>query len=144
MDSVKTLSIWIFIVPIVVLNSCLFISVNWELFQDTIFQVNVIGRSGFTIPYIDGGTSISRSSRTYPAYLLFKPGMIITSILLIKYWVENNKLFNKIDEHTNLNFFVMVLFILLLQYLCNGHKLNAVILEPKLSHFCNVVYNFIR
>ncbi len=106
-NRIKKLSIWIFIVPIVVLNACLFISVNWELFQDTIFQVNVIGRSGFTIPYIDGGTSISRSSRTYPAYLLFKPGMIITSILLIQYWVENNKLFNKIDELTNLNFFLI-------------------------------------
>ena len=44
------------------------------------FQVDQIGRSGFTIPYIDGGVSISRTARTYPAYLIFKPGMIITAI----------------------------------------------------------------
>ena len=93
---IKKLSIWIFLIPIVVLNLCLFISVNYIIFEDTIFSVDQIGRSGFTIPYFDGGVSISRSARTYPTYLLFKPGMIITSILLIKYWIENNKLFLEI------------------------------------------------
>ena len=100
---IKKVSIWIFIVPIVVLNLCLLISVNGEILQGTIFQVDAIGRSSFTIPYIDGGTSISRSSRTYPAYLLFKPGMIITAFLLIKYWILNNKLIQKIDNQHNKN-----------------------------------------
>ena len=77
---IKKLSIWIFLIPIVVLNLCLFISVNYIIFENTIFSVDQIGRSGFTIPYFDGGVSISRSARTYPAYLLFKPGMIITAI----------------------------------------------------------------
>ena len=56
------------------------------------------GGIGFTIPYIDGGVSISRTARTYPTYLIFKPGMIITAILLIQYWLANNKLFKSITN----------------------------------------------
>ncbi len=100
---IKKLSIWIFLIPIVVLNLCLFISVNYIIFEDTIFSVDQIGRSGFTIPYFDGGVSISRSARTYPTYLLFKPGMIITSILLIKYWIANNKLFQNFETEPQKN-----------------------------------------
>ena len=81
-NRIRRISIWVFIVPVVVLNSCLFISVNYHLLENTMFTVDQIGRSGFTIPYIDGGVSISRSARTYPSYLLFKPGMLITAILL--------------------------------------------------------------
>ena len=103
LNRIRKISIWIFFVPIVVLNSCLFISVNYHLFENTIFIVDQIGRSGFTIPYIDGSLSISRSARTYPTYLLFKPGMIITAILLIQYWIANNKLFQKIDKNTKKN-----------------------------------------
>ncbi len=97
-NQIRITSIWIFILPVIILNLCLFISVNGHLLQGTIFQVDAIGRSSFTIPYIDGGTSISRVSRTYPTYLLFKPGMIITAILLIKYWIANNTLINKINN----------------------------------------------
>ena len=107
---IKKISIWIFIVPVVVLNLCLLISVNWHFFQHNfggIFRVDPIGTSGFTIPYIDGGTSISRSARTYPAYLLFKPGMIITSILLIQYWVMNNRLFKKINNEIKNKYFLI-------------------------------------
>jgi len=104
---IKKISVWIFIVPVVVLNACLFISVNWELFQHTIFQVDEIGKSAYTLPYIDGGTSISRSARTYPAYLLFKPGMIITAILLILYWFENNRLFKKINNRLKNEYFLI-------------------------------------
>ena len=95
-NRIKTISVWIFVVPIVVLNVCLFISINYHLFENTVFAVDQIGRSGFTIPYIDGGVSISRSARTFPTYLIFKPGMIITAILLIQYWFANNKLFKSI------------------------------------------------
>jgi len=97
-NRIRAISIWIFIVPVVVLNICLLISVNFHLFENTIFSVDQIGRSGFTIPYIDGGLSISRSARTYPTYLIFKPGMIITAILLIQYWLANNKLFKSITN----------------------------------------------
>ena len=97
-NRIRAISIWIFIVPVIALNICLLISVNYHLFENTIFSVDQIGRSGFTIPYIDGGVSISRSARTYPTYLIFKPGMIITAILLIQYWLANNKLFKSITN----------------------------------------------
>ena len=95
---IKKLSIWIFILPVVILNLCLFISINYHFLENTVFSVDQIGRSGFSIPYIDGSLSISRSARTYPQYLLFKPGMILTAILLIQYWNANKKLFKIIDE----------------------------------------------
>ena len=90
--------------PVIVLNVCLFISVNYLIFENTIFAVDQIGRSGFTIPYIDGGVSISRTARTYPTYLIFKPGMIITAFLLIKYWIANNKMVQKINNQNEKNY----------------------------------------
>ena len=83
--------------PFITINLCLFISVNYELFENTIFTVDQIGRTAFTIPYIDGSVSISRTARTYPAYLVFKPCMIITAILLIKYWISTNTLVQNIN-----------------------------------------------
>jgi len=100
---IRKASLWIFIIPLVAINSCLFISINYHLFENTIFVVDQIGRSGFTIPYIDGSLSISRAARTYPSYLLFKPGMIITAIFLIQYWISNNNLFKKIEDFRKKN-----------------------------------------
>jgi len=80
----------------------LFISVNYDLFDYvdpnfwSIFKVDQVSRSAFTIPYFDGKLSISRSARGYPNYLLFKPGMIITTIFLTQYWMAYNKLFKNI------------------------------------------------
>ena len=93
---IKILSLWIFVLPLVALNLCLFISVNYSLLENTIFMVDQIGRTAFTIPYIDGGVSISRTARTYPAYLVFKPAMIITAILLVRYWFTTDKLVQNI------------------------------------------------
>ena len=107
-NRIRRASVWIFIVPVVVLNLCLFISVNYHLFENTIFVVDQIGRSGFTIPYIDGSLSISRASRTYPTYLLFKPGMIITALILIRYWISNNKLIQTINNETNKNKYFLI------------------------------------
>jgi len=91
---IKKLSLWIFLIPFISINLCLFISVNFHIFEDTFLNVDQIGRSAFTFPYIDGGVSISRVARTYPAYLIFKPGMIVTSILLMVYWTKTNKIIN--------------------------------------------------
>ena len=93
-DQIRSFSLWIFLVPFIAINVCLLISVNFHFFQDTFFEVDEIGRSGFTIPYLDGSLSISRASRTFPQYLIFKPGMIITAILLCFYWYKNNILIN--------------------------------------------------
>ena len=103
LNRIRKASLWIFIIPLVAINSCLFVSINYHLFENTIFVVDQIGRSGFTIPYIDGSLSISRAARTYPSYLLFKPGMIITAIFLIQYWISNNNLFKKVEDFRKKN-----------------------------------------
>ena len=95
---IRRLSIWIFLIPLLAINLCLFISQNPEFLEDTIFTVDQIGRSGFSIPYLDGSLSISRASRTYPQYLIFKPSMIFTAILLYYYWSGNNNLVNKLNS----------------------------------------------
>ena len=93
---IRKLSIWIFLIPLLAINVCLFISQNPGFLENTTFQVDQIGRSGFSIPYLDGSLSISRASRTFPQYLIFKPSMIITAILLYYYWKNNNELVNKL------------------------------------------------
>ena len=85
------------------INLCLFISQNPEFLENTIFTVDQIGRSGFSIPYLDGSLSISRASRTFPQYLIFKPAMIFTAIIVYFYWVNNNNLVNKLKT-TNINY----------------------------------------
>jgi len=95
---IRKLSIWIFLIPLLAINLCLFISQNPEFLEETIFTVDQIGRSGFSIPYLDGSLSISRASRTYPQYLIFKPSMIFTAILLYYYWSGNNNLVNKLNS----------------------------------------------
>ncbi len=101
---IRKISIWVFFLPIIVLNLCLLISTNYQILENTIFVVDQLGRSSFTIPYIDGSLSISRTARTYPAYLLFKPGMIITAFLLIKYWIANNSMAQTINNQTEKNY----------------------------------------
>ena len=105
---IRKISIWIFIIPVIALNLCLFVSVNYIIFENTIFQVDPIGRTAFTIPYIDGSVSISRTARTYPAYLIFKPAMIITAIFLIKYWITNNKVIASINNETNKKYYFLI------------------------------------
>ena len=78
------------------INICLLISQNPNFLDGTFFEVDQIGRSGFSIPYLDGSLSISRASRTFPQYLIFKPSMILTAVFLFYYWNNNNKLVNKL------------------------------------------------
>ena len=100
---IRKLSLWIFFIPFLAINLCLLISQNYEFLNNTIFMVDQIGRSGFSIPYLDGSLSISRASRTFPQYLVFKPAMILTAILLYYYWKSNNELINKYKS-TNINY----------------------------------------
>ena len=100
---IRKLSLWVFFTPFLAINICLFISQNPLLLENTIFKVDYIGRSEFSIPYIDGSLSISRASRTFPQYLIFKPAMIFTSIIVYFYWVNNNNLVNKLKA-TNINY----------------------------------------
>ena len=98
---IRKLSLWIFFIPLVGVNLCLLISVNHHIFANTIFAVDQIGMSGFTIPYLDGSLSISRASRTYPQFLIFKPTMLLTSYLLYLYWNKNNQLVNYFNHVSN-------------------------------------------
>ena len=83
-NKVRSLSIWIFIVPFVAVNTCLILITQFHgLFPN---QEDIIHN---TFPYIDGGASISRTARVFPTYLVFKPAMFLTSFLLIKYWFFN-------------------------------------------------------
>tara|TARA_B100001248_G_C27222993_1_gene381195 strand:- start:17 stop:718 length:702 start_codon:yes stop_codon:yes gene_type:complete len=100
---IRKLSLWIFFTPLIAINLCLFISQNPELLENTLFAVDQIGRSGFSIPYLDGSLSISRASRTFPQYLIFKPAMIGTAFILYFYWSHNNSLINRL-KLTKINY----------------------------------------
>ena len=100
---IRKLSLWIFFIPLGAINICLLISQNPEFLENTFFTVDQIGRSGFSIPYLDGSLSISRASRTFPQYLIFKPAMIATAIIVYFYWSNNNRLVNKLRS-TNVNY----------------------------------------
>ena len=96
-NKAKSISIWIFIIPFVAVNTCLILITEFQwLFPD---QEDIIHN---TFPYIDGGASISRTARPYPSWLIFKPAMFLTSFLLIKYWYLNRDIllnFNKNYKH---------------------------------------------
>jgi len=93
-SKVKSMSIWIFIVPFLAINICLIMITQFHgLFPN---QEDIIHN---TIPYIDGGTSISRTARVFPTYLVFKPAMFFTSYLLIKYWFYNKEIINSLEEN---------------------------------------------
>ena len=95
---IRKLSLWIFFIPLIAINLCLLISQNYWLLENTFFTVDMIGRSNFSIPYLDGSLSISRASRTFPQYLIFKPSMFLTALLLYFYWRNNNSLVNNLNS----------------------------------------------
>ena len=96
MDSiqkVKSITLWIFIVPFFAINACLILITQFHgLFRPEDIIHN-------TIPYIDGGASISRTARVFPTYLIFKPAMFVTSYLLIKYWIYNKNIILSLDNN---------------------------------------------
>ena len=91
---VKSISIWIFIVPFIAVNTCLILITQFQsLFPNPEHLVHN------TIPYIDGGASISRTARVFPTYLIFKPAMFFTSYLLIRYWMYNKEIINSFSSN---------------------------------------------
>ena len=95
---IKSISIWVFIIPFVSINTCLILITQFhELFPN---REDIIHN---TFPYLDGGASISRTARPYPTWLIFKPAMFLTSFLLIKYWLYNKnviKFFKQDHKYT--------------------------------------------
>ena len=99
---VRSMSLWIFLVPFLAVNTCLILITEFHgLFPN---KEDILHN---TIPYFDGGASISRTARVFPTYLIFKPAMFITSYLLIKYWLYNRSIVNEIyGNHKNTKKFV--------------------------------------
>ena len=110
----RLLGLVIFVLPIVALNSILVLSQSFEFKYDPIpgnyyNDIRIynagdalrdkqdIQRLGFAIPYIDGTTSISRLGRVFPNWLVFKPLMIFTGILLCFFWRNQKKIFADLD-----------------------------------------------
>ena len=72
----KSISVWIFILPFVAVNTCLILVTQFHsLFPN---NVDILHN---TFPYFDGGASISRTARVFPTYLIFKPAMFLTAYL---------------------------------------------------------------
>ena len=96
-QKVKSISIWIFLIPFIAVNTCLILITEFQwLFPN---QEDIIHN---TFPYLDGGASISRTVRPYPSWLIFKPAMFLTSFFLIKYWYYSKDIvvfFNKDHKH---------------------------------------------
>ena len=88
---VRSMSLWIFIVPFFAVNACLILITEFHgLFPN---KEDILHN---TFPYFDGGASISRTARVFPTYLIFKPAMFVTSYLLIRYWLFNRSIVNEI------------------------------------------------
>ena len=102
-NKVKSISIWIFIIPFLAVNTCLIMITQFhDLYAN---REDIIH---WTFPYIDGGASISRTARPFPSWLIFKPAMFFTSFLLIRYWIYNKKIIEFFDQnhkHKNKIFF---------------------------------------
>jgi len=94
-NKIRKLSFWIFVIPFISLNACLILITNFHQF----FNLEHVILP--TIPYIDGGVSISRTARVFPTYLIFKPAMFITAFFLIQYWRFNSDLMEKICPYLN-------------------------------------------
>lgn len=98
LKKVKSISIWIFIIPFVAVNACLLITTQFHFLIESQYRIYS------TFPYFDGGVSISRTARYFPTYLIFKPAMFLTSYLLIKYWIYNKEIvifFDKEHKYKN-------------------------------------------
>ena len=63
-SKIRKLSLVVFIVPTLAINICLYIVIYIKLAPGD-------GLGAPTFPYIDGGTSISRTARVFPTYLIF-------------------------------------------------------------------------
>ena len=97
-EKARSISVWIFIIPFVAVNICLILVTQFHsLFPN---QTDILHN---TIPYFDGGASISRTARPFPSWLVFKPAMFLTSYLLIRYWLFNKDIIKYFEvDHKNL------------------------------------------
>ncbi len=83
--------------------------IHFPFIEKKIVSSNINNRSGYANlknPYVYGEISISRAARTeFNANYIFKPFLIITSILLILYWRRNYFLIKGLTNHNVKNYF---------------------------------------
>ena len=92
-NKVKSISIWVFIIPFLAVNTCLLITTQFHFLIESQYRIHM------PFPYIDGGVSISRTARYFPTYLIFKPAMFLTSYLLVIYWLANKNIIEFFDKN---------------------------------------------
>jgi len=103
-QKVKSISIWVFIIPFLAVNACLVLITQFhELFPN---QEDIVHNTLW--PYLDGGLSISRAARPFPNWLIFKPAMFLTSFLLVKYWYFNKDII--LNFNTNYKHIKKIIF----------------------------------
>ena len=73
---------------------------------------NTSGFANIKNPYLYGEVSISRTARYFPATLIFKPLLILSSIFLFLYWRNNLNLFLDLKSKNVLNSFSKSFFYL--------------------------------
>ena len=110
----RILGLVIFLIPILTINFILIFSQSFEFKEsptpgnyykdikiydagDAFRDKQGLEKDGYAIPYFDGSTSISRLGRVFPNWLVFKPMMIITAILLCFFWKNQKKIFSNLD-----------------------------------------------
>ena len=108
----RILGFMIFFLPILAINSILVLSQSFEFREkpvkgnyykdikiynagDGLRDKQELRYIGYAIPYIDGTTSISRLGRVFPNWLIFKPLMIFTGLLLCFFWNYQKQIFEK-------------------------------------------------
>ena len=91
---IRFLSIFIFLLPFAAINICLILVTHYpEFFSRQEDTLNPF------FPYIDGEASISRVARPYPSWLVFKPAMLLTSLLLVMYWFNTKWVIYSFDKN---------------------------------------------
>lgn len=96
---IRISGLYIFLIPVISINICLVLTQIFPYGEGPFATGDAINdpSNPWIIPYIDGGASISRVVRVFPNSLIFKPAMIITSILLIYYWLNLKETLIKIN-----------------------------------------------
>tara|TARA_B100000780_G_C20965201_1_gene385337 strand:- start:24 stop:770 length:747 start_codon:yes stop_codon:yes gene_type:complete len=118
-SKIRSVAIWVFIVPFFAINICLVLSQIFVFKEFDVaepgsyflnYKIMSIGdaiadkASDWIIPYFDGVASISRVARVFPNYLIFKPAMFLTAFFLIRYWILNKAFIQEtIGTHKDLN-----------------------------------------
>ena len=59
------------------------------------------GTKSAVYPFLYGETSISNIAKRYPTVFIFKPFLFLSSILMLLYWLNYNKIYNHIFKSKN-------------------------------------------